>query len=161
MLEVHALVDDSFFGEVGQIVETRKQEIAQVQDIILPEIIYGDVVPPPEGQDVSRKRLTGIPTSGGYYQGQVCIINNLNAFDRMQEGAVLVIPYSDVSWTPLFVKAGAVIAESGGILSHSSIVAREYMIPAVVSVPGAGHALEDGMLVTVDGYKGEVLIADA
>lgn len=160
MLEVRALVNDDFCGDVGQIVEARKQEIAQVQDIILPEIIYGDAVPPPEVQDVSRKRLTGIPTSGGYYQGQVCIINNLNEFDKMQGGAVLVIPFSDVSWTPLFAKAGAVVAESGGILSHSSIVAREYMVPAVVSVPGAGHVLEDGMLVTVDGYKGEVLITD-
>ncbi|MEJ2753241.1 MAG: PEP-utilizing enzyme [Chloroflexota bacterium] len=76
----------------------------------------------------------------------------------MQAGAVLVIPYSDVSWTPLFAKAGAVVAESGGILSHSSIVAREYMVPAVVSVPAAGQVLKDGMMVTVDGYRGEVFL---
>ncbi len=161
MPEVRALVDDGFVGDVGQTVKTRKQEIAQVQDIILPEIIYGDAVPPPEVQDKSKKRLMGIPTSGGYFQGQVCVINNLNEFDKMHGGAVLVIPYSDVSWTPLFAKAGAVIAESGGVLSHSSIVAREYMVPAVVSIPGAGHLLKDGMQVTVDGYKGEVLITES
>ena len=68
---------------------------------------------------------------------------------------MLVIPHSDVGWTPLFARAGAVIAESGGILSHSSIVAREYGIPAVVSVPGACQLL-DNRLVTVDGYQGKV-----
>jgi phosphohistidine swiveling domain-containing protein len=70
---------------------------------------------------------------------------------------VLVIPYSDVGWTPLFTKASAVIAESGGILSHSSIIAREYGIPAVVSVAGACQ-LADGTLVTVDGYRGKIIV---
>lgn len=71
----------------------------------------------------------------------------------------MVIPYSDVSWTPLFSKAGAVIAESGGILSHSSIVAREHNLPAVVSVTGACQLLTNGKKVLVDGYKGEVILA--
>jgi len=69
----------------------------------------------------------------------------------------LVVPYSDVGWTPLFTKAGAVVAESGGILSHSSIIAREYKIPAVVSVSQACQRL-DGKQVTVNGYTGEVTI---
>ena len=59
--------------------------------------------------------------------------------------------------TPLFTKAGAVVAQSGGILSHGAIVAREYGIPAVVSVPGA-CLLQDGTLVTVDGFRGEVIV---
>ena len=158
--EVRALVDGDFQAQVSDLVQSRRREIAQVEEVVLPEIIYGDAVPPPEMQDLRQTRLSGIPTSGGYYRGQVCIINNLNEFDKMHPGAVLVIPYSDVSWTPLFAKAGAVIAESGGILSHSSIVAREYMVPAVVSVLGAGQLLKDGMTVTVDGYKGEVLIGE-
>jgi len=70
---------------------------------------------------------------------------------------VLIIPFSDVGWTPLFSKAGAIVAESGGFLSHSSIIAREYEIPAVVSVPGA-CLIEDDTVITVDGYHGDVLI---
>jgi pyruvate,water dikinase len=77
--------------------------------------------------------------------------------NRVQEGDVLVIPYSDVSWTPLFAKAGAVVAEAGGILSHSSIIAREYGIPAVVAVPGACQ-LADGTQLTVDGNNGQVIL---
>jgi pyruvate,water dikinase len=78
----------------------------------------------------------------------------------LEAGDVLVIPYSDVGWTPLFAKAGAVVAESGGILSHSSIVAREYNIPAVVSVSGACRLLDD-TVVTVDGYRGEVILHES
>jgi pyruvate,water dikinase len=64
------------------------------------------------------------------------VIQSLQDFGSLREGDVLTVPYSDVGWTPLIAKAGAVIAESGGSLSHSSIVAREYNIPAVVSIPG-------------------------
>jgi pyruvate,water dikinase len=63
-----------------------------------------------------------------------------------------------VAWTPLFAKAGAVISESGGVLSHSLIIAREYGIPAVVSVRGALSILREGELVLVDGYTGKITV---
>ena len=92
----------------------------------------------PSPRLASRARyLAGIPSSRGYYRGPVRVIRQASDFDKLQRGDVLVIPYSDVSWTPLFTRAGAVIAEAGGMLSHSSIVAREYNLPCVVSVPGA------------------------
>ena len=81
----------------------------------------------------------------------------MTEFEQLQQGGVLVIPCPDVSLTPLFSKAGAVVAESGGILSHSSIVAREHNLPAVVSVTGACQLLTNGMTVLIDGYEGEVL----
>jgi pyruvate,water dikinase len=87
------------------------------------------------------------------------VVQGIRDFPKLKDGDVLVIPYSDVGWTPLFTKAGAVVAESGGILSHSSIVAREYQIPAVVSVPGA-RQLDDGTIVTVDGFQGEIIVHD-
>jgi pyruvate,water dikinase len=85
------------------------------------------------------------------------VLKGLEDFGKVEAGDVLVIPYSDVGWTPLFARAGAVVAESGGMLSHSSIIAREYNIPAVVSVPGACR-LADGTVVSVDGYRGQVII---
>jgi pyruvate,water dikinase len=127
----------------------------EYQDITLPSVIYGDQPPPLKVETVTR--LKGIPTSRGQYRGHVKVIRGIQDFHRLEDGDVLVIPYSDVGWTPLFIKAGAVIAESGGILSHSSIIAREYNIPAVVSVPHACH-LQENILVTVDGYHGEVVI---
>jgi phosphoenolpyruvate synthase/pyruvate phosphate dikinase len=102
-------------------------------------------------------KLTGVPTSRGYFTGPTRVVHGLEDFKKVQPGDVLIIPFSDVSWSVLFTRAKAIIAESGGMLSHSSILAREYQIPAVVSVPGA-MLLQDDMLVTVDGYRGEVIL---
>jgi len=139
------------------LVAERKAEMERSRDALIPEVIYGDILPPliPANAD----KLQGIPTSRGYYTGRVKVVRGLNDFPKLEPGDVLVIPYSDVGWTPLFARAGAVIAESGGILSHSSIIAREYNIPAVVSVKAAMN-LPDGALVEVDGYKGLVYLKD-
>ncbi len=125
------------------------------RDIPLPPVIYGDELPPIAAHD--QRKLVGTPTSRGCYTGRAKVVRGLGEFRKLDCGDVLVIPHSDVGWVPLFVKAGAVVAESGGMLSHSAIVAREYGIPAVVSVQGA-LALRDGTLLTVDGNAGEILI---
>jgi pyruvate,water dikinase len=137
------------------LVNERKESMTECRDKVLPNIIYGDQPPPIEKK--AQDKLKGTPTSRGYYQGPIRVIHGLGEMDKLHQGDILVIPFSDVSWTPLFSKAGAVIAESGGILSHSSIIAREYGIPGVVSVPGACQ-LEDGTIATVDGYAGEITI---
>jgi pyruvate,water dikinase len=141
----------------AEIVTERKTDLLSSQDLQLPEIIYGDELPPVRKPDQIGSLLRGIPSSRGYYQGSVKVIQSVSEFNKLANGDVLVIPYSDVSWTPLFTRAGAVIAESGGILSHSSIVAREFNLPCVVSVPQACQ-LPDNTLVAVDGYKGEITL---
>jgi len=140
------------------LVDQRKREMEQAKDAILPSVIFGEEVPLMYA--TAAEKLSGTPTSKGYYTGPVRVVRSLEDFHKPRPGDVLVIPYSDVSWTPLFAQVGAVIAESGGMLSHSSIIAREYNIPAVVSVANA-LALADDTQVTVDGYKGEVLIHDS
>ncbi|MCU0486200.1 MAG: PEP-utilizing enzyme, partial [Anaerolineales bacterium] len=142
-------------NDYGVLAHTRQDEMLRCQEVQLPTLIYGDQAPL---LDIThQEKLTGVPTSGGYHTGPIKIVRGLEDFHKVQPGDVLVIPYSDVGWTPLFARAGAVIAESGGILSHSSIIAREYQIPAVVSVPDAMH-LPDGALITVDGFRGEILL---
>ena len=138
-------------------ISQRKREMNEYRDATLPNTIYGNCLPPIKHQKGAR--LKGIPTSKGYYKGPVRIIQGIQDFHKLREGDVLIIPYSDVGWTPLFSKAGAIIAESGGFLSHSSIIAREYGIPAIVSVSGACH-LRDDATVTVDGYQGEIMVHD-
>lgn len=135
-----------------------KIEMERYRDVELPTVIYGDDEPPVAAR--SAEKLSGLATSIGHYTGQVKVVRGIQDFGKVQEGDVLVIPYSDVGWSPLFARAGAVVAESGGLLSHSSIIAREYGIPAVVSVIGAMN-LPDFLCVTVDGHKGEVIIHSA
>ncbi|HAV77990.1 MAG TPA: hypothetical protein DCX53_11630 [Anaerolineae bacterium] len=136
-------------------IEKHKYEMERFRDILTPTIIYGDEIPPI--RDPNMDLLGGIPTSIGYYTGRVKVVKGIQDFGKVEQGDVLVVPYSDVGWTPLFARAGAVVAESGGLLSHSSIVAREYNIPAVVSVENA-TLIPDGTIVTVDGHKGEILV---
>jgi pyruvate,water dikinase len=157
--EVRSIVTKNHFEpKLRERIAQRKRDMEECLDITPPDIIYGDQAPPLECH-VSDK-LQGTPTSRGQYTGPVRVIQGIRDFDRLKDGDVLVIPYSDVGWTPLFTKAGAVIAESGGMLSHSSIIAREYGIPAVVSVSGA-CALRDDTIVAVDGFRGEIIVQDA
>jgi len=132
-----------------------KADMERFKDILIPTVIYGDEIPPV--REPNMDVMTGIPTSIGHYTGKVKVVRGIQDFQKVNHGDVLVVPYSDVGWTPLFARAGAVVAESGGLLSHSSIVAREYNIPAVVSVEGA-TLMPDETTVTVDGHKGEVLV---
>ncbi len=137
------------------LVVSRRQEIESYRDAVLPELILGAEQPPV--LTTFEVQMKGIPTSLGTYSGPARVILGINDFEKLNDGDVLIIPFSDVGWTPLFAKAGAVVAESGGMLSHSSIVAREYGIPAVVSVVGACRII-DGILISVNGYTGEIAL---
>lgn len=142
---------------VYELIEQRKQEIERYRDIKLPELIYDDKAPEPLPKDIQIEELSGVATSKGEYTGKIKVVLGRKDLTKILEGDIIVIPYSDISWTPLFAKAKAVISESGGILSHCSIVAREYKIPAVVSVENA-TSLKDNTLVKVDGYTGKIAI---
>ena len=142
-------------GDVRTLVQARKEEMARLTDVSLPPVIYGDEAPPVHHEALHV--LKGTASSGGYYQGRAKVVRGLADMKRLQPGDIMVIPYSDVGWTPFFHLAGALVSESGGILSHSSIIAREYGIPAVVSVPGAMR-IPDGAILEIDGYRGEVIV---
>jgi pyruvate,water dikinase len=86
-------------------------------------------------------------------------VKRTDDFDKVCRGDILLIPFSDVSWTHILVKAGAIVSETGGMLSHCSIIAREMGIPALVSVENA-CALGSGLTATVDGSNGVLTIRD-
>jgi pyruvate,water dikinase len=100
--------------------------------------------------------LVGTAASAGSYEGTVRVVFD-PAGARLEPGEVLVAPGTDPAWTPLFLSAGALVMELGGIMSHGSVVAREYGIPAVVGVPGATRQLRTGQRVRVDGEAGQVI----
>lgn len=141
--------------ELRQQITQTKMKMENSREINLPSIIYGD--DPPPIVSISSQSMRGTPASQGYYCGPARVVHGIEDFHKVMPGDVLVIPFSEVGWTPLFARAGAVVAESGGVLSHSSIIAREYRIPAVVSIPGV-MKLRDNQQITVDGFKGEVII---
>lgn len=101
--------------------------------------------------------VKGLPGSPGLAAGTVKVIAGPAEFDKLQPGDVLVCPYTDPAWTPLFTLACAVVADTGGPLSHAAIVAREYRIPAVLGAQGATLIFRDGDSISVNGNSGEVL----
>jgi pyruvate,water dikinase len=144
-------------GIARELVELRRRDMADLADVEMPETIFGDDFVPVRRSPVDVDQVCGVATSRGRHRGTLRVVMDIDDAHRVEPGDVIAIPFSDVGWTPLFARAGAVIAEAGGMLSHSSIVAREYLIPCVVSVPRA-TALPDGATVVVDGYTGTISI---
>jgi rifampicin phosphotransferase len=114
---------------------------------------------PPPLTDHEDGVLRGIAAAAGSYTGPARIVADESQFEKVQPGDVLVCPITSPVWSVLFASIGALVTESGGVLSHPAIIAREYRVPAVVAVGGAMQRLRDGDIVTVDGATGEVRLA--
>jgi len=104
--------------------------------------------------------LSGLPVSPGQTQGRVIVLNQPEDSTRMQEGAILVTPSTDTAWFPIFLRARGLIIETGGLLSHGSIITREFRLPTVANIPNATSRLHDGDLVLIDGSTGLVQIIE-
>jgi pyruvate,water dikinase len=109
--------------------------------------------------EAKKDTLVGLGASAGQVRGRVRVILDLEReASAFTAGEILVTKVTDPAWTPLFIEASAVVAETGGLLSHTSIVAREFGIPAIVNVSAVTHVLKTGMEVTVDGTTGRLTI---
>ena len=103
-------------------------------------------------------QLAGIGVSPGRHTGRARIITSLDVDSDLEPGEVIVAITTDASWGPLFLAAGAVVVETGSVVSHAAIVSREIGIPAAVSVSEATRRIKDGTTVTVDGNAGTVTV---
>jgi pyruvate,water dikinase len=112
-----------------------------------------DVVP-----STDAKTVKGNPASRGTVRGRARVIRDLSEADRLEEGDILVCPSTAPPWTPLFAIAAAVVTDTGGILSHSAICAREYGLPCIVGTQEGTRKIPDGAMVTVDATEGIVHI---
>jgi rifampicin phosphotransferase len=101
--------------------------------------------------------LTGSPVSPGVVEGIVHVVFNPHE-SQLQPGEILVCPGTDPAWTPLFLAAGGLVMEVGGLMTHGSVVAREYGIPAVVGVHQATTRLQTGQKISVDGSSGTITL---
>ena len=143
-----------------RIAERRARLEADAQ-VTPPSVISGDLdlarATIPSAEDGTC--LTGIAGSAGTVQGRARIVHDPAAAPAfLGREDILVVPYSDVGWTPLFSSIGGIVAETGGQLSHAAIVAREYGLPAVVGVKNATRLIREGQPVSVDGNQGRVYL---
>ena len=136
----------------------REQQRRQIPRLLLSDgraFYEGVSVPAGTGDDI----LVGSPVSPGTVEGQVRVVLNPHG-TQLAPGEILVCPGTDPAWTPLFLAAGGLVMEVGGLMTHGSVVAREYGIPAVVGVHQATTRLKTGQRIRVHGDQGVVEILD-
>jgi phosphohistidine swiveling domain-containing protein len=102
--------------------------------------------------------ITGVAASPGSVQGTAKVVKSLVEASKLQQDDIMVCEMTVPTWVPLFATVKAVVADSGGILSHCAIVAREFHLPAVVGTRVGTETIKDGWTITVDGTKGIVRI---
>jgi rifampicin phosphotransferase len=105
--------------------------------------------------------LVGLAAASGSVEGIARVLRTPGDAAEFRAGEVLVAPYADVGWSPLFTCATAVVTDLGGPLSHASVVAREYGVPAVVNVKVGTRVIKTGDRIRVDGDAGVVELLDA
>jgi pyruvate,water dikinase len=100
----------------------------------------------------------GYPGAPGIAEGPARVLTSFEDFPKLQPGEILVCPYTATAWTPLFPNIKAVVTDTGGMLTHAAIAAREYRIPAVVGTWRATKSIRDGDIIRVDGDNGTVKV---
>jgi pyruvate,water dikinase len=144
-------------GHFATVIE-RKREHQDFRRLAPPTIIPRDswmsVFLP--HSDQHGDTIKGFAASAGKVTAKACVMLGPEDFNKMKHGDVLVAVTTTPAWTPLFTMASAVVTDIGGPLSHSSIVAREYGIPAVLATGIATRRVKDGQMITVDGSAGTV-----
>ncbi len=141
------------------LIDERKVWLKEMEELAPPDMILGDT---PRFKILavsdSARSIHGVPVAAGKAAGSVRLVNHPDQGSKLQKGEVMVVPSTDPAWTPLFLRAGALVMETGGFLSHGSIVAREYGIPAVANIPGIMSILKDGQTILVDGDNGKIFL---
>jgi len=138
-------------------IDTRRAEHERHAAMDAPPVLTseGEAPAPRRREDVPDSVLVGTGVSGGVVEGPARVVFD-PAEETVERGEILVAPSSDPGWTPLFLNAAGMIVEVGGRISHGALVAREYGLPAVVSVPDATERIRTGQRLRVDGTAGTV-----
>jgi rifampicin phosphotransferase len=172
--EIRATAESLPDGKQQAVITERKAEMAHFAAIQPPFALGTEPPGPPPDNPIGRAIgkffggppqespepgvLKGNAGSRGIARGPAKVLRSLAEAGKLHKGDILVAETTAPPWTPLFATAAAVVTDTGGILSHCAVVAREYMIPAVVGVGMATTVIQDGQMLEVDGSAGTVRI---
>ncbi len=162
--EINAVLDGVLSGSgLGSRVDDRCEQFVAWSNEEAPDVILeqadgalAEQVEDESALSADGDSFNGISVAVGRVTGTASLLHSPEQGARLVRGEILVVPSTDPAWTPLFLKAGGLVMETGGYLSHGAIVAREFGIPAVVNLPGILQQLQDGDRLEVDGFKGIV-----
>ena len=149
-------------AETKASIASRKEEYERLHDLELPALFQRPVEATPKAapEQTAAQSYQALGVSPGKATGPARVIVSAEAAmdAELHPGEILVAPFTDAPWTPLFIPAAGVVVETGGVLSHAATVAREYGIPAVAGVRGATTAIPNGAILAIDGTTGEVTV---
>jgi pyruvate,water dikinase len=143
-----------------QLIRRRKDAFRSYQTLTPPRVFTSDgevVAGTYRREDVPAGALVGLAVSAGTVEGRARVIHDMAGAD-LETGDILVTPYTDPSWTPVFVAITGLVTEVGGLMTHGAVIAREYGLPAVVGVVQATRLIHDGQRIRVNGTDGYVEI---
>jgi pyruvate,water dikinase len=151
------LVGDDLTPTIVAARQRRQTELS----LAVPAVLFSDnleVIGQPQAEPSGSDTLEGVPLSAGVCEGPALVLTEPAAAPSGEGGYVLVCPTTDPAWVPLFTRAKGLVMETGGVLSHGAIVAREFGLPAVAGLPGVTHHLKTGQKLRVDGGTGRVTV---
>lgn len=161
--ELPAVVDGRIDSrEIRSRIDSRRREYDFNRSLDPPSVLMGRYDPAKHVHskpDPATKLLNGLAVSAGVVTGPARVILHASD-DFIRPGEILVAPFTDPGWTPYFVNAAGIVMDQGGLLSHGSIVAREFGIPCVVNVGPATQTIQTGQIIRVDGNMGVVYLAE-
>ncbi|MET7747578.1 rifamycin-inactivating phosphotransferase [Micromonospora sp. NPDC005367] len=141
-----------------KLIQQRKEAFRSYQALTPPRVLTSDgeaITGAYRRDDAPTGALIGIPVSAGTVEGRARVILDMAEAD-LEPGDILVTAHTDPSWTPLFVGLAGLVTEVGGVMTHGAVIAREYGLPAVVSVLDATRLIPDGQRIRVHGSDGYV-----
>ena len=145
-----------------QLIARRKAEFRTYGALRAPRVLTseGEIISGTyRRDDVPDGALLGLAVSAGIVEGRARVVTDLARAD-LEPGDILVTPYTDPGWTPLFLTATALVTEVGGLMTHGAVIAREYGLPGVVGVEQATRLIRDGQRIRVNGTGGYVELLD-
>ena len=162
--EIQQISDDKPMEDMKAIIAVRRADREKWKNVVPPDYVgappvesevppSNDEEKPEDGQPIF---LRGLAASKGVVHGKATLIHTLEESNKLAEGDILVCRSTSPSWTPLVARSSAVVTDTGGVLAHTAIVAREFGIPCVVGTNNATSLIKDGMTITVDGGEGTV-----
>ncbi len=104
--------------------------------------------------------IQGMPVSAGVVRGPVRLILTVDDAESLRPGEIMVASFTDIGWTPYYGIAGGLVTETGRMLSHGAVVAREYGLPMITAVPGVMGAVATGDIVELDGRRGAMTVIE-
>lgn len=162
LAELLELTRGTPMADLDQLLDQRKRDYERYCSLTPPRLMTSEgeiITGRRKQQDAPEGALLGTPVSAGIVEGIARVVLRPEEA-KLNKGEILIAPFTDPGWTPLFHSAVGLVMEVGGLMTHGAVVAREYGLPAVVGIDGATERIKDGDYIRLDGTRGFVLVLE-